>query len=263
MRPWYEPRKDRPDIAKDAPKKKGIARFFETLWREFFALIKLNLLFILTCIPVVTIPASLTAMNRITATMVRDENHFLWADYWKAFKRDFWKSLLGGVLLLLAIVIFLIGTRFYYLLMATSRFFVVLAAFSACLALGVYMMTFYFFPMLALVELPMKQLLKNSCILTFVNFKGSLLALLFAAIFLGLGVGLLPYSSIFALFILCSFTNLITTFCVYPAIEDRVMEAKAGPSHRDSYEVLEAAAPSSLRSAELGEFPELPEEKEK
>ena len=47
MRRWYEPKKDTPGIEKNAPKKKGIALFLETLWREFFPLIKLNLLFIL------------------------------------------------------------------------------------------------------------------------------------------------------------------------------------------------------------------------
>ena len=72
MRRWYEPKKDTPGIAKDAPQKKGFARYFEILWREFFPLIKLNLLFIISCLPIVTIPAALTAMNRITVTMVRD-----------------------------------------------------------------------------------------------------------------------------------------------------------------------------------------------
>ena len=89
MRRWYEPKKDTPGIDKNAPQKKGFARYFEMLWREFFPLLKLNLLFIISCLPIVTIPAALTAMNRITVTMVRDRNYFMLSDYWDAFKRDF------------------------------------------------------------------------------------------------------------------------------------------------------------------------------
>ena len=105
MRRWYEPRKDTPGIAKDAPKKKGFARYFEILWREFFPLLKLNLLFIISCLPIVTIPAALTAMNRITVTMVRDRNYFMLSDYWDAFKRDFFRSLLAGVLVLVLVLL--------------------------------------------------------------------------------------------------------------------------------------------------------------
>lgn len=144
MRPWYEPRKNRPDIPKDMPQKKGFVRYMETLWREFFEMLKLNLLFLVTCIPIVTIPASITAMSRITVTMVQDKNHFLWPDYWKAFKRDFLKSLLGGLILAAMVAAFSISTWFYYRLMRENTFFVILAGGSACLLLSALMMSLYF-----------------------------------------------------------------------------------------------------------------------
>ena len=96
MRRWYEPRKDRPDLERSAIRKRGFVGYMDLLWRELFELLKLNLLFVLSCVPIITLPAALTAMRRITSVMVRDENHFLWPDYWKAFRRDFWKSLGGG-----------------------------------------------------------------------------------------------------------------------------------------------------------------------
>ena len=96
MRRWYESRRDRPDLERSAIRKRGFVGYMDMLWREFFELLKLNLLFVLSCVPIITIPAALTAMHRITSVMVRDENHFLWPDYWKAFRRDFWKSLGGG-----------------------------------------------------------------------------------------------------------------------------------------------------------------------
>ena len=80
MRRWYEPRRDRPDLERSAIRKRGFVGYMDMLWREFFELLKLNLLFVLSCVPIITIPAALTAMHRITSVMVRDENHFLWPE---------------------------------------------------------------------------------------------------------------------------------------------------------------------------------------
>ena len=45
MRRWYEPRKDRPDLERSAIRKRGFVGYMDMLWREFFELLKLNLLF--------------------------------------------------------------------------------------------------------------------------------------------------------------------------------------------------------------------------
>ncbi len=254
MRRWYEPRADRPDLTRDKIRKRGFAGYMDMLWREFFELIKLNLLFLLSCAGIVTIPAALTAMHRITATMVRDENHFLWPDYWKAFRRDFWKSLAGGLVFFAVLALFGLSTVFYYHLMGMNRLFVLVAGLAACMALLSICASFYFFPMLALVELPFGALLKNSVSLVFANIRKSIPALLLFLLFALLGIGLLPYSSIFALFIMFSFLASITTYLCYPAIEERVMLTPEERREGQLYAELEAEQPSAqLRSAQLSE----------
>lgn len=224
MRRWYEPKKDTPGIDKNAPKKKGFALFLETLWREFFPLLKLNLLFLLSCIPVVTIPAAITAANRITVTMVRDRNYFMWADYWKAFKQDFGKSLIAGLLLAVALGLFGLSTWFYYMLSQTAgKLFLILAGCSACLLLTAYFTALYFFPMLAMVELPTFTLLKNAIILAYTCFKRTLPA---ALLTLGLGavcVGLFPFSMVYAVFFAFSFHSLIGNFFIVKPIEEIIL----------------------------------------
>ena len=91
---WFVPKKDYP---RQQGREIEFIRFLKTMFREFWELMKLNFLFLLTCLGVVTIPAAITARHYITLTMYRDKNHFLWRDYMKAFKTDFWRSLLGGV----------------------------------------------------------------------------------------------------------------------------------------------------------------------
>lgn len=227
MRRWYEPKKNTPGIEKNAPKKKGFALFFEIFWREFWGLLKLNLLFLVSCIPVVTIPAALTAMNRITVTMVRDRNYFMLADYWKAFKRDFGKSLLGGIVLLAALVLFGISTWFYYMLsQSVGKLFLILAGCSLCLLLTAYFISIYFFPMLAMVDLDFKHLMINSCVLAYSCIKRTLPGALIALAILLICVGLLPFSMVYIVLILFSLNSLISNFFVVKPIEEHVLGIK-------------------------------------
>lgn len=252
MRRWYEPRKDTPGIDKNAPKKKGFALFLETLWREFFPLIKLNLLFLLSCVPIVTIPAAITAANRITVTMVRDRNYFMWTDYWTAFKRDFGRSALAGILLAVALGLFGLSTWFYFTLsQSVHKLFLILAGCSVCLLLTAYFTALYFFPMLAMVELPTVTLLKNSIIMAYTCFKRTLPAALITLALGAVSLGLLPYSLVYLVFISLSLNSLISNFFIVKPIEEIILGiTEAAPAEE---EVPEAAQPE--------EFPEWEETK--
>ena len=254
MRRWYEPKKDTPGIEKDAPKKKGLALFGEIIWREFWSLLMLNVLFILSCIPIVTIPAAITAMNRITVTMVRDKNYFLLIDYWKAFKRDFGKSFLGGLILGIALVLFGISTWFYYMLSQTQgALFLILAGCSLCLLLTAYFVSVYFFPMLAMVDLKLKPLLINSCVLTYSCIKRTLPAALISLALLLACVGFLPYSMVYIAVILFSLNSLISNFFIVKVIEEHVLGIK---------EPTAEALPEEEEAESFQQPDELPEWKE-
>ncbi|MCQ2419744.1 MAG: DUF624 domain-containing protein [Clostridia bacterium] len=253
MRRWYEPRNDKPDIPKNAPKQLPHVKVLTTLWREFWNLIKLNVIFLLSCIPIVTIPAAITAMSRITCTMVRDENFFLWNDYWKAFRRDFGRSLLAGIAVLLLIAIFSVSLMFYYNLAgAVDKLFILVAAFSVCLVIIVLVAAFYFFPMLSLVELPLKKLIVNSLVMVFGCFKRSLLAIVSFVIFFALGVGLLPTSALYLGVVGISLSSLMICFAVYPAIEDKVMVIREEKPAFENVPDVVPEAMETLSSAEIG-----------
>lgn len=74
----------------EAPGKTGFARVLELVSGQCGALLKANLLFLLGCIPIVTIPLSLYAMNRVMLRVVRDQPVKCLREYWEAFRRD-WK----------------------------------------------------------------------------------------------------------------------------------------------------------------------------
>lgn len=67
--------------------KNGLPRFRDVLGLQCGALLKVNLLFLLSCVPIVTIPISLFTMNRLSYQMVLDRPLQDWGE---AF-RDNWK----------------------------------------------------------------------------------------------------------------------------------------------------------------------------
>ncbi|WP_432331947.1 DUF624 domain-containing protein [Agrobacterium rosae] len=74
-------------IDKDAPRPTGLALFFDILKREWWELVKLNLLFLIASLPLVTIPAATFAIARVSRSIVSDENSYLLRDFVEAFQR--------------------------------------------------------------------------------------------------------------------------------------------------------------------------------
>lgn len=90
-------------IDKDAPKRTGLALFGEIIAREWWELVKLNLLFILVSLPLVTLPAATFAAAGICRAMVEDRNVYLLRDFIEGFRRHalratVWGTLAGAVM---------------------------------------------------------------------------------------------------------------------------------------------------------------------
>ena len=96
------------------PEKKGFRRFFELFLSNCGALLKANLLFLLCCLPVVTIPISLFTLNRVTLQIVLDQPAKCLRIYGETF-RQYWKqSYLAFLLTAVPLVCAGYGMRFYF-----------------------------------------------------------------------------------------------------------------------------------------------------
>ena len=56
---------------------------------KIFDLVVLNLIFIFSCVPIVTIGASTSALSYVTLKMVRGEDPYIWKNFWKSFRQNF------------------------------------------------------------------------------------------------------------------------------------------------------------------------------
>ncbi len=219
-----------PGIPKDKPKKKGMALFFEILWREFWTLLKLNMLFLVFCIPVVTIPAAITAMSRITLTMMRDKNHFLFRDFFSCFKKEFLKSLGAGAIVFVIMALSAFGVWFYTSLEALGWLRMIPAAIGAGCFIIILLMGNYIFAQIAYLEVPFGKMFKNAFYLVFVCIKRNLIVLVINAILLGLGIGMLPYSLPAFIMIIFSLANFVAMFHAYPAMQKYLEKPEEKPN---------------------------------
>jgi uncharacterized membrane protein YesL len=97
--------KEGPGIPKDAPAKTGLALFADILARESWEMVKLNILFILASLFVVTLPAALAAMARVSVAFVEDRNTYLLREFLEAFRQYFWRATAWGLALAGALAI--------------------------------------------------------------------------------------------------------------------------------------------------------------
>ena len=74
-------------VDKNGPQKKRFFHFFELYFRKFWKLITLNLIYILFCIPIVTIGPATAAMTYILKNYTMERPVFLWSDFLEAFKK--------------------------------------------------------------------------------------------------------------------------------------------------------------------------------
>lgn len=151
-------------IDKNADKRNPIIRILE----KFGELFMLNLIFVLSCLPIVTIGAALVTLFDVTNKMVRNEDESTWKGYWKQFRKDF--KIGTQIYVFLIAYAAVIVAEYYYMLSSagTVNFIVVLIGLEL-LALS-YALPFLF-PLAARYDNKLFAHLKNSLILAIANIK--------------------------------------------------------------------------------------------
>ncbi len=77
--------------------------FFKTFFSHFFSIVYLNLLWIVFCIPIVTIGASTTAMYYATNKVIRNYRSYVFREFWNGFKENFKQFTLLWILYVLIV----------------------------------------------------------------------------------------------------------------------------------------------------------------
>ena len=119
-----------PGIRKDEPEKTGPARLLQIIQLEAGTIFLLNLLFVVSCIPVVTIPPAIFAMNQVIRKMMLDQPVLCFYEYRTAI-RTWWKQAYGAFFLT-AIPLAASGFGAYFYLMQATKNLVMFLPFLVC-----------------------------------------------------------------------------------------------------------------------------------
>lgn len=185
---------------------------FATLVADF---ILLNLLFIVLCIPVVTIGPAISALIYTTLKLSEDENRTLIKPFWNEFKRDITKKMVLWIVYLVLIAAMVYMAQFYwnfannnvdllriigFMLFILSVLILVVTIVASII--GLAMTTKYFSPI--------KRLIKNSYLLIIVMpFQSLIMASAFVVATIFFIYQTVP---VFLFFLVIGFAGLAYTF---------------------------------------------------
>jgi len=208
---------------KDGPRKRGTSRFLEILVRDFWDLIKLNLLFCICVLPsaalfllgflfgfypgvtiVLSIAAAFPIGGVVTAylfyitMMLRDEPSRVWYEFKRKFKENFKQAAPTGMICTL--IIYAQAMLWGFLLQGGSEHEILWVFVTLLTMFLFFMITPYLFLQFAYINLGTFQIIKNSIIGSFSQFLRSLMGALFGslmwvliALYFPISMRLLPF----------------------------------------------------------------------
>lgn len=169
------------------------AGFVRLCFEKLLPLVVLNLLFLLTCLPVLTAGAGWTALCSACQGLLLDEKQ-PYRRFWRAFRANFLPSLPLGVIFFAGPAAVLYGCWFYSRLSEGTGIAAAISCFCLVCSYLLWCAGAFAFSMLARVELKLSALLKNAFTLTFRFPRLALGWLLLSFALTAAVILLLPYS---------------------------------------------------------------------
>lgn len=156
----------------DSPLMQGLGKMADLMW--------LNILTLLCCLPIVTIGASLTAMNYMALKIVRNEECYITRGFFKSFKENFKQATLIWLIFLLVILIF--AGDFYIMRTSGLEFGDWFQGVLIAMLIMVLFAFMYVFPVLAKFENTVFRTIKNAFLMSLMQFPKTILMIIMYAI---------------------------------------------------------------------------------
>ncbi len=194
----------------------AFVQFFRIYGTRFWTLILLNLIYILFCIPIVTIGPATAGMVKVLRNWSRREHAFVWGDFWETFKLNFKTAVIVG---LLSTVIWAILVFDFFFFWANAP--VIYTCIVGITALVWLFMNYYLYTMLVTFRLNLRQLFKNAFIFAWAGIIRNIGITLILAAICYLFTLLIQNPLIWVIYFCCFFATCwyVITFITYPLIK--------------------------------------------
>ncbi len=206
-------------VSKNGPKKKPFFRYWELFTNKFWTFFKINLVYFLFCIPIVTFGPATAAMTAMMRNIYLERPQFILHDFWQQFKKNFKQSFIIGMLDVFVIGVVILTFRYYSGMSELDTGGKILYALAIAAQVLFLMMNFYIYPQIVSLNLGMGGIIKNSVILVFVNLWGELITLALFVLYATLVLFFGPFVLILSPLVPFAWIGFTSVFCCYPAIQ--------------------------------------------
>lgn len=200
---------------------------FGVIWSgHILSLLGMNLLYLICCVPVVTIPAATCGLHAVVQLYYRERQGY---SALRIFFREFRAAFVKRTLIILGLLLVpvLISAGCYYVL--STELWLVASALSMALAAVILG---WFVPQLVFLNLTVGQAFKNACIFTCIETKRNFRLLLLAAASLTVMAFGFPLT-LLTLVVLPVMYVVLVTLIVMPTLRERLVREDPQPESRE------------------------------
>lgn len=219
-------------VSKQEKPRKGLFLFFAVFLGRFWKLMGLNLLYLLVCLPVVTIGPATAAMVYILKKYVQEDAALIWRDFWANFKSNFRQALPLGLISTLFIAGLIFASFFYFAQGAEAEISFLLAMLSLIGLAIVIPALYYAYLIMVSVVLPLNKIVKNALIMTVMRFGRSAAVFALTGGLTLLMIELFPLSLILIVLFAAVLQALIACFLLYPVVHELMIAPKRKENER-------------------------------
>ena len=223
--------KDGPGISKDAPEKNRFFNFFDIFFTRIWKVITLNIIYLLFCIPIITIGPATCGFAYVLRKFANNEHAEVFADFFDSFKKNFKQGIIIGILELLFVALLIFDFQFF----SNPENIAAIPWFAYAvpllyIAAGVYIsMRFYMYTIIVTFKVNIRQILKNSFLFAVIGVLRNLclLALCFVVIILpliNLNGLILPIYAAGMILIIPAFLGLVISYATYPLLKKHMID---------------------------------------
>ena len=231
----------------DSPFMQFMNRVADLMW--------LNILFVLCCIPVVTIGPSITAMFYVTLKMVRNEESYITKSYFKSFKQNFIQATVIWLIAIAAGGLLLLD---YYIVsgrisvsMGNGTMISVMQVLMIVVFIF-YLFTFTFvFPLLSKFDNSIKNTIKSAFIMSIRHFPVTL-----GSIAVGIIIALLiiyvPIMLMFSIFLLFSLAAFVCSQMYVRVFDKYIPKPAEGEAAENTVNDMDAEGINGMVNSAAG-----------
>ena len=162
---------------------------FYEFGRKLIYVFALNIIFIITSIPIVTMGASMTAMNTVFLKIINEKDFSVFKDYFRSFKENFIKATVLWLIGLAAAFILYVDIVYWWKYgIDDGAYGYVMLVLSILAGVFLALLLHTAFPLVSRFEMSIKDLIVNTFMITVKNILYTIEALIFTVVIVGICV---------------------------------------------------------------------------